>query len=70
MGGKLKLAKLGKAEALDFLGRYAFTLPPAPGLRQVRDPYRDDETGDGEDGRPRAPLLGVPTAFMPRSPGL
>jgi hypothetical protein len=30
-------------------GRYAFTRPPAPGLRQLRDPDSDDETDDGED---------------------
>lgn len=35
---------------INFLGRYAFTRPPVPGLRRLRDPYRDDETGDGEDG--------------------
>ncbi|GIH67151.1 hypothetical protein Msi02_79680 [Microbispora siamensis] len=35
---------------INFLGRYAFTRPPAPGLRRLRDPYRDDETGDGEGG--------------------
>ncbi|MDW6064617.1 Tn3 family transposase [Streptomyces sp. FXJ1.4098] len=34
---------------INFLGRYAFTRPPAPGLRQLRDPHSDDETDDGED---------------------
>ncbi|MEU7459057.1 hypothetical protein [Streptosporangium roseum] len=33
---------------IDFLGRYAFTRPAAPGLRQLRDPNNDDETDDGE----------------------
>ncbi|MFF2808128.1 hypothetical protein ACFVT2_13220 [Streptomyces sp. NPDC058000] len=32
------------------LGRYAFTQPPAPGRRPLRDPHSDDETDDGEDG--------------------
>ncbi|MFF7988034.1 Tn3 family transposase [Streptomyces sp. NPDC007901] len=35
---------------INFLGRYAFTRPPAPGLRQLRDPHSDDETDDGEHG--------------------
>ncbi|MFI5825224.1 Tn3 family transposase [Streptomyces rishiriensis] len=35
---------------INFLGRYAFTRPPAPGLRQLRDPHSDDEPDDGEDG--------------------
>ncbi|MFH8342687.1 Tn3 family transposase [Streptomyces sp. AM6-12] len=35
---------------VNFLGRYAFTRPPAPGLRQLRDPHSDDEAADGEDG--------------------
>ncbi|MEW2621413.1 Tn3 family transposase [Streptomyces sp. NPDC048106] len=35
---------------IDFLGRYAFTRPLAPGLRQLRDPYSDDETDNDEDG--------------------
>jgi hypothetical protein len=35
---------------INFLGRYAFTRPSAPGLRQLRDPHSDDETDDGEDG--------------------
>jgi TnpA family transposase len=35
---------------INFLGRYVFTRPPAPGLRQLRDPHSDDETDDGEDG--------------------
>jgi hypothetical protein len=30
------------------LGRYAFTRPAAPGLRQLRDPHTDDEDDDGE----------------------
>ncbi|MEV7076256.1 hypothetical protein [Streptomyces sp. NPDC093990] len=30
---------------INFLGRYAFTRPPVPGLRQPRDPHGDD----GED---------------------
>ncbi|MFE4371707.1 Tn3 family transposase [Streptomyces sp. NPDC056835] len=34
---------------INFLGRYAFTRPPAPGLRQPRDPNSDEETDDGED---------------------
>ncbi|MEV7128422.1 Tn3 family transposase [Streptomyces sp. NPDC093260] len=34
----------------NFPGRYAFTRPPAPGLRQLRDPHSDDEANDGEDG--------------------
>lgn len=33
---------------INFLGRYAFTRPPTPGLRQLRDPH-SDETNDGED---------------------
>lgn len=35
---------------INFLGRYAFTRPPAPGLRQLRDPHTDDKTDDAEDG--------------------
>ncbi|MCC5581731.1 Tn3 family transposase [Microtetraspora sp. AC03309] len=35
---------------INFLGRYAFTRPPAPGPRQLRDPHRDGETDGGEDG--------------------
>ncbi|QKV90464.1 Tn3 family transposase [Streptomyces sp. NA02950] len=35
---------------INFLGRYAFTQPSAPGLRQLHDPHSDDETDDGEDG--------------------
>ncbi|ASN23378.1 hypothetical protein LK07_04310 [Streptomyces pluripotens] len=39
---------------INLLGRYAFTRPPAPGLRQLRDPHSDDEMEDGEHGWPRA----------------
>lgn len=35
---------------INFLGRYAFTRPSAPGLRQLRDPHCDDEMDDGEHG--------------------
>lgn len=35
---------------INFLGRYAFIRPPAPGLRQLRDPHGDDETDDGGSG--------------------
>ncbi|MDX3637411.1 transposase [Streptomyces europaeiscabiei] len=35
---------------IDFLGRYVFTRPPAPGLRALRDPHTDDGTDDAEDG--------------------
>ncbi|MFF4120899.1 Tn3 family transposase [Streptomyces sp. NPDC001714] len=41
-------------DRINFLSRSAFTRPPAPGLRQLRDPHSDDETDDGEDGWPRA----------------
>lgn len=33
---------------INFLGRYAFTRPAAPGLRQLRNPHTDDEDDDGE----------------------
>lgn len=33
---------------INFLGRYAFTRPVAPGQRQLRDPHTDDEGDDGE----------------------
>jgi hypothetical protein len=33
---------------INFLGRYAFTRPAAPGLRQLRAPHTDDEDDDGE----------------------
>jgi hypothetical protein len=32
---------------INFLGRYAFTRPAAPGLRQLRDPHTGDEDDDG-----------------------
>jgi hypothetical protein len=32
---------------INFLSRYAFTRPAAPGLRQLRDPHTDDEDDDG-----------------------
>jgi hypothetical protein len=35
---------------INFLGRYAFSQPPAPGLRQLRDPHSDVETDDGGYG--------------------
>ncbi|MYW42910.1 Tn3 family transposase [Streptomyces sp. SID161] len=38
-----------QCDHIDFLGRYAFTRPPAPGLRRSRDPHSDDETNDDED---------------------
>ncbi len=34
-------------EHINLLGRYAFTRPPAPGMRQLRD--SDEEADDGED---------------------
>ncbi|MFE2497454.1 hypothetical protein ACFXKS_10950 [Streptomyces scopuliridis] len=34
----------------EILGRYAFTRPAAPGLRQLRDPHTDGEDDDGEQG--------------------
>ncbi|WP_078500781.1 Tn3 family transposase [Wenjunlia vitaminophila] len=39
---------------INFLSRYAFTRPPAPGPRQLRDPHSDDEMDDDERGWPRA----------------
>jgi hypothetical protein len=33
----------------EILGRYAFTRPAAPGLRQLRDPHTDDDDED-DDG--------------------
>ncbi|MGW2461824.1 Tn3 family transposase [Streptomyces sp. NPDC001761] len=33
---------------INFLGRYAFTRPAAPGLRPLRDPHAHDESDDGE----------------------
>ncbi|MGW2182686.1 Tn3 family transposase [Streptomyces sp. NPDC001732] len=33
---------------INFLGRYAFTQPAAPGLRQLRNPHTDDENDDDE----------------------
>ncbi|MGA4986288.1 Tn3 family transposase [Streptomyces cellulosae] len=35
---------------INFLGRYVFTRPAAPGLRQLRDPHTDDEDDDGGQG--------------------
>jgi hypothetical protein len=35
------LARL-QYDHINFLGRYAFTRPAAPGLRQLRDPNTDD----------------------------
>ncbi|MFJ9909166.1 hypothetical protein ACIRVK_41140 [Streptomyces sp. NPDC101152] len=34
----------------NLLGRYAFTRRLTPGLRQLRDPYSDDEADNDEDG--------------------
>ncbi|MGW4518650.1 Tn3 family transposase [Streptomyces sp. NPDC004393] len=31
---------------INFLGRYAFTRPPAPGLRPLRNPNAADESPD------------------------
>lgn len=31
---------------INFLGRYAFTRPAAPGLRQLRDPHTDEDDDD------------------------
>jgi hypothetical protein len=35
--------------ALDFLGSYAFTRPPAAGLRPLRDPSTDEKAADDEN---------------------
>ena len=32
---------------INFLGRYAFTRPPAPGTRPLRDPNAHEETDHG-----------------------
>ncbi|WP_326793749.1 Tn3 family transposase (plasmid) [Streptomyces sp. NBC_00841] len=45
----LTRGRLVQVDHINFLGRYAFTRPPAPGLRQLRAPHIDDETDDGED---------------------
>ncbi|MFE4716641.1 hypothetical protein ACFRLW_09335 [Streptomyces sp. NPDC056728] len=42
------LARLSPLQYDHILGRYAFTRPAAPGLRQLRDPHTDDEDDDGE----------------------
>jgi hypothetical protein len=45
-----QLARLSplQYDHINCLGRYAFTRPAAPGLRQLRDPHTDDEDDDGE----------------------
>ncbi|MEU5097947.1 hypothetical protein [Streptomyces sp. NPDC020996] len=42
------LARLSRLQYhhINFPGRYAFTRPPAPGLRQLRDPHSDDEADE------------------------
>ncbi|MFH8572955.1 hypothetical protein [Streptomyces sp. NPDC017993] len=43
------VGQLSLEVALDFLGRYARTRPPAAGLRPMRDPSTDKEAADDED---------------------
>ncbi|MFI1287788.1 hypothetical protein ACH4VM_04690 [Streptomyces sp. NPDC020792] len=53
-GDMLKVTRLARHSPLQYdhinWGRYAFTRPPTPGGRQLRDPGSDDGTGDGDDG--------------------
>jgi hypothetical protein len=37
----------GGDDHINFLGQYAFTRPPAPGTRPLRDPDSPEETGHG-----------------------
>ncbi|MDQ0936660.1 TnpA family transposase [Streptomyces turgidiscabies] len=56
---------------INLLGRHAFTRPPMPGLRRLRDPHIDDETDDGEDAQLRARTVegGPDPESPPMTPG-
>lgn len=43
------VGQLSMKVALDFLGRYAFTRPPAAGLRPLPDPSTDGKAADDEN---------------------
>jgi hypothetical protein len=44
-----------QCDHINFLGRYAFTSPPTPGLRPLRDPQQEDGDDDAQslNGRSR-----------------
>lgn len=43
------VGQLSLEVALDYLGRYAFTSPPAAGLRPLRAPGADEKAADDEN---------------------
>ncbi|MFF0003448.1 hypothetical protein ACFYQT_08340 [Streptomyces tibetensis] len=47
--GLLARLSLPQYDHINFLGRDAYTRPPAPGLRQLRDRHGADDIDDGED---------------------